>query len=75
MYFLKIINSKTIKTRIMRIPYLAPLISRKRTSRTETRNSEESGLPYRSVIKELGKMELEGSVTRERQKYVLTIRF
>ena len=35
----------------------------------------ESGLPYRSVIKELGKMELEGSVTRERQKYVLTIRF
>ena len=35
----------------------------------------ESGLPYRSVIRELGKMELEGSVTRERQKYVLTIRF
>ncbi|MBR4818829.1 MAG: hypothetical protein IKZ74_02105, partial [Clostridiales bacterium] len=35
----------------------------------------ESGLPYRSVIQELGKMELEGTVTRERQKYVLTIRF
>ena len=35
----------------------------------------ESGLPYRSVITELGKMELEGSVVRERQKYVLTIRF
>lgn len=34
----------------------------------------ESGLPYRAIIQELGKMELEGSVTRERQKYVLTIR-
>ncbi len=35
----------------------------------------ESGLPYRAVIFELGKMELEGRVAKERQKYVLTIRF
>ncbi|MBR3032802.1 MAG: DNA-processing protein DprA [Clostridiales bacterium] len=35
----------------------------------------ESGLPYRMVISELGKMELEGQITKERAKYVLTIRF
>ncbi|HBY32184.1 MAG TPA: DNA-protecting protein DprA [Clostridiales bacterium] len=36
---------------------------------------EESGLPYRTVVSELGKMELQGQITKERQKYVLTIRF
>ena len=36
---------------------------------------KESGLPYRTVISELGKMELEGQIVKERQKYVLTIRF
>ena len=35
----------------------------------------ESGLPYRMVVSELSKMELEGIITKERQKYVLTIRF
>ena len=35
----------------------------------------ESGLPYRAVVSELGKMEVEGRITKDRQKYVLTIRF
>ena len=35
----------------------------------------ESGLPYRAVVSELGKMELEGRIAKEQQKYVLTIRF
>lgn len=36
---------------------------------------KESGLSYRTVISELGKMELEGQIKKERQKYVLTICF
>ena len=35
---------------------------------------KESGLPYRMVISELGKMELEGLISKEGNKYVLTIR-
>ncbi|MBP5491707.1 MAG: DNA-processing protein DprA [Clostridiales bacterium] len=34
-----------------------------------------SGIPYLSIVSELGKMELEGKITKERQKYILTIRF
>jgi len=36
--------------------------------------SNETALPYSIVMKELGKMEIEGIVTKELQKYILTIR-
>ena len=35
---------------------------------------KELGLPYSHVAKVLGKMELEGKIQKDRQKYVLTIR-
>ncbi|MBR2751439.1 MAG: DNA-processing protein DprA [Clostridiales bacterium] len=36
--------------------------------------SMETELPYVMVVKELGKMEIEGIVVQEKQKYILTIR-
>lgn len=36
---------------------------------------KESGIPFQQVAMVLGKMELEGQITQERTKYVLTIRF
>ena len=35
---------------------------------------KETGLPYRMVVSELGKMEVEGYIHLDRRKYVLTIR-
>ena len=34
----------------------------------------ESGLAYEAVSTELGKLELEGKITNENEKYILTIR-
>lgn len=36
---------------------------------------KESGIPFQQVATVLGKMELEGQITQERSKFVLTIRF